>query len=226
MKGAYPHQPRHSEDVQKEAISYRYPSYIRPKGGELLPMHLPQDEVITLTDVHLGDSYIWTGMKGVLFCDIDGTIADLAHRRVYVASKPKNWPAFERTMNLDTPIQNIIDAVNALHAAGWTVVMCTGRGAQNRDITIEWLNKHGVKFDKLYTRARYEIDPETGDPVLSKKGSPKGDYRRDDIVKEELLMQARADGFDPDVVFDDRDQVVRMWRRVGVPCIQVAEGDF
>ena len=27
-------------------------------------------------------------------------------------------------------------------------------------------------------------------------------------------------------VFDDRDKVVQMWRENGVPCFQVAKGDF
>ena len=37
---------------------------------------------------------------------------------------------------------------------------------------------------------------------------------------------AYKDGFDPDVVFDDRDQVVEMWRANGIPVVQTAEGDF
>jgi hypothetical protein len=199
--------------------------YLRPKDG-ILPMHLPHEEVVVVEDVHLGRTHIWKNMKGTLFCDIDGTIADLTERRVYVASKPKNWPAFERGIPNDLPIPTIIRAVRELHAAGWTVVMCTGRGAQNKDVTIDWLKRHDVPFDAIYTRPRYEIDPETGAPKISRKGNPMGDYRRDDIIKAELLEKARADGYDPDVVFDDRNQVVEMWRRVGVPCVQVAEGDF
>lgn len=180
--------------------------YLQPKTG-LLPMYVEPTDWVKVTDVHLGDFYIFSKMGGTLFCDIDGTIADLAHRRVYVASKPKNWPAFEKTMNLDLPIPYVIEAVRALRGSGWKVVMCTGRGAQNKQVTVDWLGKHGVGYDAIYTRAAK-------------------DYRRDDIIKEELLVQARADGFDPDVVFDDRNQVVDMWRRVGVPCVQVAEGDF
>ena len=198
--------------------------FLSPQEG-LLPKHLPPEDIVVVDDVHLGRTHIWKGMKGTLFCDIDGTIADLTHRRVYVASKPKNWPAFERGIPHDLPIQNIIDAVNELYDAGWTVVMCTGRGAQNKDVTVAWLEKYGVKYHAIYTRALYEVD-EDGEPKLTRKGKLQRDHRRDDIIKEELLMQARADGFDPDIVFDDRNQVVDMWRRVGVPCVQVAEGDF
>ena len=163
--------------------------------------------ILTIRDVHKGDIKIDKTAGGVLFLDVDGTVADLTHRRVHVATKPKNWPAFEKTMHLDTPIQHVIDAAMELKDAGWTVVIMTGRGAQNKEVTEEWLAKHGVRYDAIYTRAFK-------------------DYRRDDIVKHELLQQAREDGYDPTIVFDDRDQVVRMWRANGIFCVQTAEGDF
>ena len=54
-----------------------------------------------------------------------------------------------------------------------------------------------------------------------------GDHRPDDIVKREWL-----DGMLEDdrrrlvATFDDRDRVVMMWRAAGIPCFQVAPGDF
>lgn len=186
-------------------------TYLQPRSG-LLPKYVHPTDWVKVTDVHLGDFWLFAKMGGTLFCDVDGTVADLTHRRVYVATKPKNWPAFEKTMHLDAPIWSVINAVKALRHhgpryGGWKVVIMTGRGAQNRQVTEDWLGKHGVPYDAIYTRAA-------------------GDYRKDSIVKLELLEQARADGWEPDVVFDDRNQVVDMWRENGVPCIQVAEGDF
>lgn len=180
--------------------------FIQPRSG-LLPMYMPPEEVLEVHDVHTGPVHIWVGMKGTLFCDIDGTVADLSHRRVYIQSKPKNYPAFEKAIHLDTPIPHIIDAVRTLHDAGWTVVMCSGRGVQSKDATEDWLGRAGVPYHAIYMR-------------------PFKDYRQDAIIKYELLQQARADGYDPDVVFDDRNQVVDMWRANSIPCVQVAEGDF
>jgi hypothetical protein len=179
---------------------------IFPKGSEI-PFHADPAHILEMTDVHAGSVFIYHGAPGVVFVDVDGTVADLTHRRVFVATKPKNWPAFEKTIHLDTPIQPVIDAVRRLWDAGWKVVICTGRGAQNRAKTIAWLEKHGVPFHAIYTRAEK-------------------DYRPDNIIKAELLVQARLDGYDPDVVFDDRNQVVDMWRANNIPCVQVAEGDF
>lgn len=200
--------------------------YLRPQNG-LLPKHVPEDEWLVMEDVHKGPFSIWVGMKGTVFVDIDGTVADLTHRRVFVRSKPKNWPAFERAIPHDTPIQWVIDAVNRLYDAGWTVVMMSGRSGRERshNDTVEWLAKYGVQYHAIYMRHEFEYD-ENGEVKLTRKGKPLGDFRRDDIVKEELLAEARADGYLPDVVFDDRDQVVNMWRGLGIPVVQVAEGDF
>jgi hypothetical protein len=198
--------------------------YLKPKTG-LLPKHVPEDEWLVMEDVHKGPFAIWVGMKGTVFVDVDGTVADLAHRRVYVASKPKNYPAFERGIPDDTPIQWVIDAVARLYDAGWTVVMCTGRRETQKAATEKWLADHGVKYHAFYIRPEFERDLD-GSVKISKKGNPKPDYRHDYIIKAELLAQARADGYDPDVVFDDRDQVVTMWRENGIPVVQTAEGDF
>lgn len=53
-----------------------------------------------------------------------------------------------------------------------------------------------------------------------------GDYRDDSIVKLELYHEMCDDGYDPYMVFDDRDRVVSMWRELGVRCMQVDYGNF
>jgi hypothetical protein len=55
---------------------------------------------------------------------------------------------------------------------------------------------------------------------------PVGDYRDDAVLKEQWLNEARVLGKAPDIVFDDRQRVVDMWRRNGITCCQVAPGDF
>jgi hydroxymethylpyrimidine pyrophosphatase-like HAD family hydrolase len=37
-------------------------------------------------------------MMKTIVCDIDGTVANIEHRRQYVATKPKNWKAFNAGM--------------------------------------------------------------------------------------------------------------------------------
>jgi len=169
-------------------------------------------DTLTIEDVHRGPQVIDLSKPCDFICDIDGTIADLTHRRHWVATKPQNWAAFEKTMHLDTPIDTICDAVRTLDKHGFTVVYCSGRGMQNYEVTRDWLERYDLPEGDLFMR-------------IAK------DYRSDEIVKSELLDTILdcvnvEYQYDPKLVLDDRDRVVKMWRDRGLYTIQVAEGDF
>jgi predicted secreted acid phosphatase len=146
-------------------------------------------------------------VKKSIICDIDGTVADLEHRRSWIQSNPKNWKAFYANVENDLPIQPVIDIVVTLWNSGWDIVFCSGREEIYREKTEKWLREHVIPPKNLYMRK-------------------KGDYRDDAVVKIELLEQIRADGFNPLIAFDDRNRVVDAWRANGIICAQVAPGDF
>lgn len=145
-------------------------------------------------------------MKVYLF-DIDGTIADLSHRLHHILSTPKDWKSFFAGCHADGPIPHIIEMARDLSAAGKGIVYVSGRSDQCRSQTAAWLLGNDLPAGQLYMRKE-------------------GDHREDNIIKLELLEQLRADGYEPILAFDDRNSVVRAWRGAGVPCLQVAEGDF
>jgi len=145
-------------------------------------------------------------MGDVIF-DMDGTLMNIEHRRHHVEKKPKNWPAFRRDMHKDTPNHDVVAMAKLLKAAGNRIIISSGRDDIDKDVTVKQLEDNGVHFDAIYMRK-------------------KGDNRSDDIVKGEMLDQMIADGFNPTMAFDDRDQVVKMWRERGLRCFQVAPGDF
>lgn len=153
-----------------------------------------------------------TGM--VIGFDIDGTVADLTHRRGFVRTKPKNWGAFYGAMDRDTPIAPIISVANAMRDARHLIFFASGREGteRHRAKTADWLVAHVGTWTAHV-------------PLWMRKA---GDYRADDIVKEEILDEFVIPFFGrvPDIIFDDRDRVVKMWRRRGIICAQVAEGDF
>ena len=77
-----------------------------------------------------------------------------------------------------------------------------------RTETEAWLRRHGIAgWVELHMR-------------------PVGDYRRDDLVKRELYEALIANHYRVELVLDDRTRVVKMWRSLGLTCLQVAEGDF
>jgi hypothetical protein len=55
---------------------------------------------------------------------------------------------------------------------------------------------------------------------------PTGDRRKDWVVKSELYRDHNEPRYEVLLVLDDRDQVVRAWRELGLTVFQVAEGDF
>jgi hypothetical protein len=147
-------------------------------------------------------------MKPCWIFDIDGTLADLRHRLPHIQKSPKDWDGFFSAVDGDAPIPHVI-AVCCTLGLGTPIVLSSGRPERTREATIKWLVRHKVWLvvHAMYMRAD-------------------GDHRPDFQVKRELLARMRNDGWSPIMAFDDRDQVVRMWRSEGVPCAQVAEGDF
>lgn len=138
--------------------------------------------------------------------DIDGTLADIRHRLHLIEKAPKDWDAFHDACVDDAPIEHMCELTRLL-ARVKPIIYVSGRSDRIRNRTLQWLIDKGCARGRLYMR-RHE------------------DHRDDDILKAEILAVIRADGFEPCLVFDDRDRVVSMWRANGVPCAQVAEGNF
>jgi len=56
---------------------------------------------------------------------------------------------------------------------------------------------------------------------------PADDFTPDEVLKRQWYEDLpRIDKERLVAVFDDRQKVVDMWRAIGVPCFQVARGDF
>ena len=139
-----------------------------------------------------------------IICDLDGTLADIEHRRHHVTTRPKNWSAFFRACTEDSPIVPVIETVKALYAAGHRIEIWSGRSDEVRHETEIWLAAAGL-------------------PDVTLKMRADGDSTPDDVLKESWLLEEPAL---PDLVFDDRNKVVAMWRLHGIVCAQVAPGDF
>ena len=53
-----------------------------------------------------------------------------------------------------------------------------------------------------------------------------GDYRPDWEAKLELFNEHVRDRYNILAAFDDRNQVVKLWRQLGITTFQVADGNF
>ena len=143
----------------------------------------------------------------VLF-DIDGTIADIEHRRPFLDQDPPDWRSFNDAMGDDTPNAAVVALYKTLWASpDYELILVSGRGEASRALTERWLVWNEIPFGRLLMRGHK-------------------DQRADHIVKEEILDALLDEGKTILFTVDDRQQVVDMWRRRGITCLQCDVGDF
>jgi len=148
-----------------------------------------------------------------IIVDVDGTLADMRGVR-----GPFEWDK----VHLDRPHQDVIELVkdlagvdkysdtfldDGLIEAKYQIIITTGRDGVCEEATRKWLKDNGVHFDDFYIRKA-------------------GDFRKDNIIKSEIYMDHIRPKYDVKFVIDDRDQVVEMWRSLGLRVLQVAPGNF
>jgi hypothetical protein len=151
--------------------------------------------------------------------DLDGTLANCEHRRHLVTKDRKDprWKEFYNRCGSDTPIDPVIKVFRALQYDDMEehdIRIWSGRCESTRRVTVGWL------LDWVSgCVAKYMYEPHL-------RMRPVGNTEPDDVIKERWLRESIADGWKPDLVFDDRAKVVRMWRNNGIICAQVAPGEF
>jgi len=142
--------------------------------------------------------------------DLDGTLADIRHRRHLVEGKRKRWQEFYEACVHDGPNAAVVRTALGLQLAGADVWVWSGRSDLVEHQTRAWLQRYLPTADLGRLRMRRE-----------------GDFTADDVLKRSWLAGLnQADRARLVAVFDDRDKVVAMWREAGVPCFQVAPGEF
>lgn len=188
------------EDVQN-AVTFFFRKYERVQDTEV-------DEV-------LRTGWVDSDAQKCVVCDIDGTIADVTHRKHYVrCEKPlkPNWYMFFERM-IDDPVNQWCRALLEHMSTDYPIVYATGRPGNYMKYTKEWLEKHDLHLPKAEW------------PTLLFSRQAK-DHRKDDIVKEIILEFEIKTRFNILFVVDDRQQVVDMWRKHGNVVLQCAKGNF
>lgn len=129
--------------------------------------------------------------------DIDGTLAHKGDR------SPYDWlKVGEDTIDFAT----CLTADYFAEANGITVTICTGRDGVSLEETEKWLDENSIHYDKIYIREA-------------------GDMRPDWIVKEEMWREISKNNHIVGM-FDDRLQVVRRARALGLKVFNVEYNNF
>jgi len=165
--------------------------------------------------------------------DIDGTLADIEHRRHFVTGKKKDFDAFNAAMKYDIPNQPIVDLLWMCESDAKQIIFCTGRMEQYREVTRNFLldkcSYEGSYHDDLYADEGYtreSIEAHLDTYLMMRPDNRRHDPDKD--IKQDMFNEILKTVDKSNILYavDDRQRVVDMWRSNGITCLQVAEGNF
>jgi predicted kinase len=136
-------------------------------------------------------------LRAAYLFDVDGTLTTGPHDR-----SPYDW-AMVWQDKVNAPVAALSLALKS-HAH---IIVVSGRDGSCYHQTYRWLVENQIWFDQLLMREA-------------------GDKRKDAVVKAEIFDRDIRNRYNVLGVFDDRNQVVDMWRSLGLTCYQVQEGNF
>lgn len=191
-------QSRPEEDRVPEDVLRTMWNKFMPKGS-FIPWSAPKEEVEEVEQIVPNPD-----LTDAVICDLDGTLSLLGDRGPYDYSRVS-----EDTVN--EAVRYILDLIGK---TGTRIIFMSGREQVDGcyDDTKAWIEKHlGYLFN--------------GHGIVLHMRE-KGDMRKDSVVKKELFDKYVRDKYNVLLALDDRDQVVKLWRDMGIPTFQVNYGDF
>lgn len=144
------------------------------------------------------------GGRPVILVDMDATLC------LNTTGRPYFGEGAAEGMEKDEPINEIVGLVRAycnFHNA--ELIILTGREdtPESRVATEKWLDAHLLCPDMVLMR-------------------PKGDYSAGPDCKKKLYEQYVKDKYYVPIVLEDSTKCVRMWRDLGITCLQPNDGKF
>lgn len=130
--------------------------------------------------------------------DLDGTLA------LHVARGPFEFEKIE-TDAVNEPVARLL---RIYYEIGIDVLLLSGGKGEFKEHRERWLAANDLPYHEFHTR------------------KPGDGERPDDIAKLEMFDEFVRDRYNLLAMYDDRNRVVGLWRRLGVFCPQVAPGRF
>lgn len=144
-------------------------------------------------------------MVSLYVFDLDGTIANIDHRLKYIKGEKADWDKFFKECVNDSPITWIIELMQMIdsHPISSVILILSGRSSIVGEETVQWLEKHKVPYQYLFMREE-------------------GDYSPDEVMKKKELDNFLKDNpnYKLELIVDDRQKVVDMWRDSGYNVLQ------
>lgn len=142
----------------------------------------------------------------VVIVDIDGVVSDASRRQHLLALPDPDWEAFFLAAVDDELIAATVRLVDTI-AADHLIVMLSARPLGVQSDTVEWFERHGVRWDLLILREH-------------------GGYLDAPAFKQRSTIELREAGLHPVVALDDDPRNVAMFESLDVPCVYVHSGYY
>ena len=139
--------------------------------------------------------------------DMDGVLSDASGRQHFLEGPGrKDWNGFFNACGEDAVIEEVVRLAELLDPEV-TVVLLTGRPVRVRRLTLDWLKRHGIRWDLLIMR-------------------PSGDYGASLEFKRKTIAELRDLDLDLRLAFEDDIRNQQMFQSEGVPCIYLHSGYY
>ena len=155
-------------------------------------------------------------MDAIIF-DIDGTLANVNHRRHHLEGLSPSWGRFFDGMVDDPPYSDVCLLAELLgehprvNHSRVKLFLLSGRPESFRKQTEGWLRIHIPSYFEKAEALLMRVER---------------DFRKDTVIKREMLEFIRGQGYNVRLVVDDRPSVIQMWKREGVTVLAHDSGDW
>ena len=139
--------------------------------------------------------------------DVDGVLADASHRQWHLDGPMRDWVGFFAAAGADALLAHHADLVRCLDAQ-LQVVLLTARPFRLREVTLDWIRHHDLRWDLLALRGP------TQDMVHSVR------------FKRQALGVLRSVGFAPVFALEDDPRMVEMYAAESLPCLYIHSGYY
>jgi predicted kinase len=165
---------------------------------DFTPLVLENEEYDGISDVEIKPT--------AYIVDIDGTLADKNDRNPFDWFKVGHDTVRNDLAPIIRHLGHMFDSLELPSEMKPKIIIATGRDGVCLPDTEQWLEQHGIPYDEIYIR-------------------PKGDTRPDWLIKQEMAQDIVKNNYIA-VWFDDRLQVTRHLRMLGLNVYNVAHGNF
>lgn len=138
--------------------------------------------------------------------DIDGVLADASGRQHLVTGYGRDWDAFFEAAGTDSVIGEVARLLDLLEPT-LSVVLLTARPGWIERETVEWLERHRVRWDLLVMRSG-------------------GSYLRAVDFKRQETAELKRYGFELRLALEDDRRNAEMFESEGVPCLYIHSGYY